>query len=247
MTNHPAPVSIIQSFSWDYAFAHYDWDSRSGFNAAHEVCDRYAKDPNRIALVYENALGEQKTITYRQLRDWSNQMANVFRKLGVKKGDRVCALMPKNPALVIYILAAWKVGAVYVPLFTAFGPQAIEYRINHSEAKVLLTNNEQRAKLPEKEKMPTLEHIFVIDEPSHDQDQLFWKTLSKESTEHSIEETTVDDLLAIQYTSGSTGMPKGAMWSHNVLINIYPYMRYAIGLRDEDVFSAGRIQAGRTG
>ncbi|KYD26795.1 AMP-binding protein [Geobacillus sp. FSL W8-0032] len=239
MTNHPAPVSIIQSFSWDYAFAHYDWDSRSGFNAAHEVCDRYAKDPNRIALVYENALGEQKTITYRQLRDWSNQMANVFRKLGVKKGDRVCALMPKNPALVIYILAAWKVGAVYVPLFTAFGPQAIEYRINHSEAKVLLTNNEQRAKLPEKEKMPTLEHIFVIDEPSHDQDQLFWKTLSKESTEHSIEETTVDDLLAIQYTSGSTGMPKGAMWSHNVLINIYPYMRYAIGLRDEDVFFGG--------
>ncbi|MED3716794.1 AMP-binding protein [Geobacillus thermodenitrificans] len=240
MVNNVSPVSLIQSFSWDHVFAHYDGDPHSRFNVAHEVCDRYANDPNRIALFYENALGEQKTITYRQLRDWSNQMANVFRKLGVKKGDRVCALMPKNPALVVYILAAWKVGAVYVPLFTAFGPQAIEYRINHAEAKVILTNKEQRAKLPAKEKMPTLEHIFVVDDEREDsQDSPFWKTLSKESTEHSLEETTADDLLAIQYTSGSTGMPKGTMWPHNVLINIYPYMRYAIDLRDDDVFFGG--------
>ncbi len=60
MANNLSPASLIQSFSWDQAFAHYDWDPRSRFNAAHEVCDRYAEDPNRIALFYENALGEQK-------------------------------------------------------------------------------------------------------------------------------------------------------------------------------------------
>jgi acetyl-CoA synthetase len=239
MPNKTPHSSLTASFSWETAFQHYDWNPRERFNVAHEVCDRYAEDPTRIALFYENHLGEKRTITYRELRDWSNQMANVFRKLGVKKGDRVCALLPKNPALIVYILAAWKVGAVYVPLFTAFGPQAIEYRINHSEAKVILTNKEQRSKLPPREKMPTLEHIFVIDEATDHNDLPFWETLTKESTEHEIEETTVDDLLAIQYTSGSTGMPKGAMWSHNLLINIYPYMRYAIGLRDDDIFLGG--------
>jgi acetyl-CoA synthetase len=239
VTNLATYTSVIDSFSWNNVFAHYDWNPHERFNVAHEVCDRYADNPQRIALFYENHLGEKRTITYRELRDWSNQMANVFRKLGVKKGDRVCALLPKNPALIVYVLAAWKVGAAYVPLFTAFGPQAIEYRINHSEAKVLLTNKEQRSKLPSRGKMPTLEHIFVIDGSNNDNDLPFWETLSKEPVDHQIEETTVNDLLAIQYTSGSTGMPKGAMWSHNLLINIYPYMRYAIDLRDDDVFLGG--------
>jgi acetyl-CoA synthetase len=121
--------SLSSSFSWETILNHYDWNPRERFNVAHEVCDRYAEDPSRIAIFYEDQFGNQRTITYRELRDWSNQLANVFRKLGIKKGDRVCALLPKNPALIVFILAAWKIGAVYVPLFTAFGPQAIEYRI----------------------------------------------------------------------------------------------------------------------
>ncbi|ANB56645.1 AMP-binding enzyme family protein [Anoxybacillus sp. B7M1] len=232
-------TSLIESFSWDDVFKHYDWNPKEYFNVAHEVCDRYAGDPQRIALFYENHSGEKRIITYEELRNWSNQMANVFRKIGIKKGDRVCALLPKNPALVVYILAAWKVGAVYVPLFTAFGPQAVEYRINNCEAKAILTNREQRAKLPTKDKAPTLEHIFVIDGPTEPHDWDFWETLSKESSDHVTEKMTVNDLLAIQYTSGSTGMPKGAMWTHNLLINIYPYMRYAVDLRDDDIFLGG--------
>jgi acetyl-CoA synthetase len=231
--------SLSSSFSWETVLNHYDWNPRERFNVAHEVCDRYAEDPSRIAIFYEDQFGNQKTITYRELRDWSNQMANVFRKLGIKRGDRVCALLPKNPALIVYILAAWKIGAVYVPLFTAFGPQAIEYRINHSEAKVILTNQTQRPKLPPRENVPSLEQIFVIDGTTEPNDLPFWDTLARESTEHQTEELTVNDLLAIQYTSGSTGLPKGAMWSHNMLINIYPYMRYAIDLRDDDIFLGG--------
>jgi acetyl-CoA synthetase len=232
-------ASLTASFSWEDVFNHFDWNPRERFNVAHEVCDRYAEDPSRIAVFHEDQFGNQQTITYRELRDWSNQMANVFRKLGIKKGDRVCALLPKNPALIVYILAAWKVGAVYVPLFTAFGPQAIEYRINHSEARVILTNQNQRSKLPSREKVPSLEHIFVIDGTMYPNDLSFWETLTLESAEHRTEEMTVDDLLAIQYTSGSTGMPKGAMWSHNMLINIFPYMRYAIDLRNDDIFLGG--------
>ncbi|WP_044894503.1 acyl-CoA synthetase [Bacillus alveayuensis] len=232
-------ASLTASFSWEDVFNHFDWNPRERFNVAHEVCDRYAEDPSRIAIFHEDQFGHQQTITYRELRDWSNQMANVFRKLGIKKGDRVCALLPKNPALIVYILAAWKIGAVYVPLFTAFGPQAIEYRINHSEAKVILTNKTQRSKLPPQTKVPSLEHVFVTDGTTHPNDLSFWEALTNESTDHQTEKMTLDDLLAIQYTSGSTGMPKGAMWSHNMLINIYPYMRYAIDLRDDDIFLGG--------
>src|SRR5690625_4633719 len=112
---------------------------------AHLLCDRH--DLNRIALYYENESGEKRSYTYGELSELSKKFATVLKSNGVEQGDRVAILLPKGPELLVAALAIWRLGAVYLPLFTAFGPQAISYRVDHSGAEVIITDEENRFKL----------------------------------------------------------------------------------------------------
>ena len=87
------------------------------------LCDRHAGDSP--GLIYEDAIGGEATYTYTQLRDLSGRFAAVLHSLGISRGDRVATLLPKSLALVVATLGLWRLGAAHVPLFTAFGPQAI--------------------------------------------------------------------------------------------------------------------------
>ena len=89
------------------------------------LCDQHAEDPETIALLYEDALGNSARYTYAQLRDLSSRSAGALKALGVTKGDRVATLLPKSPELLVATLGLWRLGAAHVPLFTAFGPQAL--------------------------------------------------------------------------------------------------------------------------
>src|SRR5688572_1550149 len=111
------------------------------------LCDRYAAAPDRLALLYEDAAGHRLRLTFAELREDSARFAGVLRGLGVGKGDRVATLLPKTPELLITTLAIWRLGAVHVPLFTAFGAPAIAYRVDHSETRALVTDAANRPKL----------------------------------------------------------------------------------------------------
>ncbi len=113
---------------------------------AHLLCDRHAQASDRVALVYEDVAGKEARYTFAELRDLSAKCAGVLHGLGVAKGDRVATLLPKAPELLITTLALWRLGAVHVPLFTAFGPQAITYRVGHSGTRVVVTDTTNRAK-----------------------------------------------------------------------------------------------------
>ncbi|NWC72409.1 AMP-binding protein, partial [Pseudomonas sp. P7758] len=102
-------------------------------NACVECCDRHAL-PGRIALFWEGKDGRSATSTFTQLQDQAARFANFLLAQGVNRGDKVAGLLPRTAELLVVVLATWRIGAVYQPLFTAFGPKAIEHRLNSSGA-----------------------------------------------------------------------------------------------------------------
>jgi acetyl-CoA synthetase len=114
-------------------------------SAAHLLCDRHPSE--RVALFYEDAAGQEARLTFGSLRERSAHFAGVLRDLGVEAGDRVATLLPKSPELVVTTLGLWRLGAVHVPLFTAFAAPAVSYRLDDCAAKVVVTDAANRAKV----------------------------------------------------------------------------------------------------
>ncbi len=227
---------ICEAFQWDDVFAGFDWNPSLRFNMAHEICDRHASAPGPAAVYWIGKNQETREYTFLQLKELSNRFANVLRSLGIKKGDRVACLLPKVPELLISILGTLKLGAVYVPLFTAFGPKAVQYRLNHCRARAVVTNGQFFPNVGDVlSELPDLEYIINVDSTGEEKDSKrnieYWKAMDKAPTTFSVEEMKFDDLAIIQYTSGSTGMPKGAMWSNKTLSAIRPFLLYAVGLQ----------------
>uniref|UniRef100_UPI003C7B5910 AMP-binding protein n=1 Tax=Pseudomonas veronii TaxID=76761 RepID=UPI003C7B5910 len=126
-----------------------------GLNACVECCDRHAL-PGRIALFWEGKDGRSATSTFSDLQDQAARFANFLLAQGVKRGDKVADLLPRTAELLVVVLATWRIGAVYQPLFTAFGPKAIEHRLNSSGAAVVVTDAVNRPKLAQVEGCPTI-------------------------------------------------------------------------------------------
>lgn len=226
---------IMSNFSWEKVKKSYDWNVEEKFNMAHECCDKWADDPNRVAFYWEDEAGNTDVWTYKRLKDESNRLANAFTALGIKKGDRIGGLSGKDMELILTVLAAWKIGAIYVPMFTAFGPEALKYRLQDSGCKILVTNQEQAKKIENEE---INSELLLIDGVTKE-GLTFWEFVGLFSNEHVTEPTSINDPSVIQYTSGSTGLPKGAVWSHKILVSSFPYLRYAIGISDDDMFFGG--------
>src|SRR5690606_38978198 len=100
----------------------------TGLNAAIECCDRWAED-DRIALEWVGREFQRETVDYAALKADSERFANLLKRRGIGKGDIVAGLLPRIPELLTVVIGTWRAGAVYQPLFTAFGPKAIEQRI----------------------------------------------------------------------------------------------------------------------
>ena len=123
-----------------------------GLNACFECCDRHANS-GKIALRWEGENGESEEYSFADLKDHSARLASFFQQQGVRPGDRIACLLPRTPELFMTALAVWRLGAVYVPLFTAFGPRAIQFRLSQSDSKLIITNSSQRHKLEQRRGM----------------------------------------------------------------------------------------------
>ena len=127
----------------------------AAINACVECCDRHAL-PGRIALFWEGRDASSATYTFTQLQEQAARFANFLLAQGVKQGDKVAGLLPRNVELLIVAFAAWRIGAIYQPLFTAFGPKAIEHRLNSSGAVLVVTDAVNRVKLDEVNDCPAI-------------------------------------------------------------------------------------------
>jgi acetyl-CoA synthetase len=206
-------------------------DLHQGINAAIECCDRWADDPGRVAINWISKDFAEESVTFAALRDQSSRFANYLTERGIGRGDVIGGLLPRIPELFVVAFGAWRIGAIYQPLFTAFGPAAIESRVTAdagSHAKLIVTDSLNRPKL---EEVPGCPPVLVID---HGETGEFATTLSTRSPDHAPVMMRGEDPFVILFTSGTTGKPKGVRWPLNSLLNFGAYMRDAIGLRPDD-------------
>ncbi|MEW5898690.1 MAG: AMP-binding protein [Bacillota bacterium] len=206
-------------------------------SVAHFLCDRHAQVPEKIALFYESAHGESAKFTFAELREYSSKLAAFLQKLGVQKGDRVAVMLPKTPELIISSLATWRLGAIYVPLFTAFGPDAISYRLQDSQACLVITDAGNRTKLTGASIPVT---VITVAGPGgagiEKGDFSFWHELESGKPLSDPVSVCGDDLMILLYTSGTTGNPKGVEIPVRALASFEAYMRFGLDLREDDMY-----------
>ncbi|MDO7896860.1 AMP-binding protein [Pseudomonas citrulli] len=210
--------------------------SLEALNACVECCDRHAL-PGHIALFWEGRDGSEATWTFRDLQDNAARFANFLRAQGVGKGDRVAGLLPRTAELLIVVLATWRIGAVYQPLFTAFGPKAIEHRVGSSGARLIVTDAVNRPKLEEVADCPVV--VTVGGEKGQGivrGDYSFWAEVANRSNQCEPLMLTGEDPFLLMFTSGTTGPAKALSVPLKAIVAFQSYTRDAVDLRPEDAF-----------
>nr|WP_246374920.1 acyl-CoA synthetase [Pseudochelatococcus contaminans] len=206
-----------------------------GINACVETIDRYA-DTGRVALYWESQDGRSAQYTFAELQKLSARFANLLVAQGIGAGDVVAGLLPRTPELLVTILGTWRAGAVYQPLFTAFGPKAIEHRLRTSGAKLVVTDAANRAKLDEVEGLTFKIAQVPSGKPLPDGDIDFSAELDRQSETFEPVLRRGSDLFLLMSTSGTTGLPKGVPVPLSALLSFSAYMRESVDLRPDDIF-----------
>lgn len=223
-------AEAVRSFQYAGAVKAALHGELTALNACVECCDRHVGG-NRDALVWLGSDGIARRYSFERLQAMASRFANVLRAQGVAEGDRVAGLLPRTPELLVTILATWRLGAVYQPLFTAFGPKAIEHRLHQSQAKVVVTDQGNRAKLDEVADCPAC--ITVNARPGEAD---FQQLLDAAASDCEPVMRSGDDPFLLMFTSGTTGPAKPLQVPLRAIVAFQGYMRDAIDLRPEDNF-----------
>ncbi|HKB82078.1 MAG TPA: acyl-CoA synthetase [Burkholderiales bacterium] len=208
--------------SYEAVRSRFRWSIPEYFNIGVDICDKWADDPARLALIHERRDGTAVRYTFADIRRRSNQAANLFISRGLRAGDRVGILLAQEPETAIAHVATYKAGAIVVPLFTLFGLDALRYRMKDSGVKVLVTDARSIGKIGQiRADLPDLETVFCIDGPAHDCEGFHAALNSMRETFLPVQ-THAEDPALIIYTSGTTGPPKGALHGHRTLLGHLP-------------------------
>jgi acetyl-CoA synthetase len=204
----------------------FRWSIPQHYNIALDACDRWA-DSGRLALIYLDEAGQVVRYSFADLKELSNRLANALAAKGVGKGDRLGILLPQCPETGLAHLAAYKLGAIAVPLFTLFGPEALEYRLADSGAKVLICDGAGLEKVQDLQaELPELETVICCQDAPGAGALDFWELCKQASPELTPPDTLADDPALIIYTSGTTGPPKGALHAHRTLLGHMPGVEF---------------------
>jgi len=211
-------------------------DLETGLNVCVECCDRWA-GTDSIALYWEGADGTGSSHSFAELQEKAARFANLLTAQGVRPGDQVACMLPRIPDLFVVALGVWRAGAVYVPLFTAFGPKAIEYRLERSAARLVVTDAVNRAKLDGIAHAPS---VMVVtrapDEAVRAGDIDFRRALAAQPAEFTPVMLTAEDPFIMMFTSGTVGSAKGVAVPLKALSGFLVYMKYCTGVNSEDRF-----------
>lgn len=214
---------LIDHGDWAATEAEFRWRIPARFNMAQACCSSWARqDPDRLALVHLRQNKGEEHWSYGALEEASNRLANAFCARGVGAGDRVAILLPQGPEVLLAHFAAYKLGAIALPLFTLFGAEALAYRLSDSGARLVLTDGDNLDKLlaiwPE---LPELKAIFSTD-PAAAPVHHLPAELALASSAFRAVDTSAEDPAVLIYTSGTTGAPKGALHAHRFLLGHLP-------------------------
>lgn len=213
--------------TYEEVYQGFRWDIPEYYNIGVDVCDKWAGDASRPALICHDSTGKTQTFTFSEMKSLSNRLANALKEKGIQRGDRVGILLPQCPETGLAHIALYKLGAVAVPLFTLFGPDALEYRLNDSEAKGIITDAAGAEKVLDiRNKVPSLKAVVASGEKRAAGSADFWELVNGASDSLTPERTLAEDPALIIYTSGTTGPPKGALHAHRVLLAHIPGVEF---------------------
>ncbi|TRO41180.1 AMP-binding protein [Pseudomonas sp. ALS1131] len=217
--------TAAREFDFEVAVANTLAGRLDALNACIECCDRHV-GTGRTALIWEGRNGERATWTFEQLQAASARFANLLASRGIGAGDCVSGILPRTPELLITILGTWRAGGIYQPLFTAFGPKAIEHRVLTAGSKLVVTDVLNRVKLDEVEQAPP---ALVVGED-------FWAELERQPDRFEPVMRQAGDPFLLMFTSGTTGLAKPLQVPLKAIVAFVSYMREAVDLRPEDRF-----------
>jgi acetyl-CoA synthetase len=213
--------------SYAEVYNRFRWQIPATFNIGVDVCDRHADDRTRLAMIYEDDAGRVSRHTFAEFRARSNQLAHALTKLGVKRGDRVGIVLSQRPETAVAHLAAYKLGAVALPLSTLFGPEALDYRLRDAGAKVVVTDTEALDRvLGVRDHLPALEAVICADAVQADGILEYQRLIADAAETFEAVVTAAEDPALLIYTSGTTGPPKGALHAHRVLLGHLPAIEF---------------------
>lgn len=203
-------------------------------SAAWLLCDRHDPDAIAFRLVSD---GVEKAVTYGQLKQDSLRLAQGLRDIGVGAGTRVASLLGKSAELITTMIATWRIGAVYVPLFTAFAAPAVAFRLRTANAQVVVTDGAQRAKLSTDEGQPLGEwKVVVAGDAPRPGDLAYEDLAAAEPGDHKPHVQGPDGEFVHIFTSGTTGSPKGVIHPLRHAAGWHSYLEYGLGVTPDDVY-----------
>jgi acetyl-CoA synthetase len=203
--------------TYDEVYRSFRWEVPERFNIADAICDRHARaTPEAPALIIDDGEGTTDTWSFARLQQAANRLANWLRERGIGRGDIVAIHLPQCAASAVAHIAVQKLGAISLPVFNLFGPDAIRFRLIDSGAKVLITSAQGQARLVGNvEGIGTLKEMLVVGRPD-------WALIEKASDQFTNVATTSEDPALLMYTSGTTGNPKGVLHAARVLLGHLP-------------------------
>jgi acetyl-CoA synthetase len=233
-----------RDFTWEQASRWLAGLPGGALNMAFEAVDRHAAGASgeRLAIRFLARDAPPEDLSFRDLAAASHRFANVLSALGVQRGDRVATLMGRVPALYATVLGTLAAGAVYCPLFSAFGPEPVRARLALGSVRVLVTTDllYRRKVAPIRDQLPRLEHVLVVrtpgagDLPAGTAD--LEVAMNAASTEFAVAHTAPDDYALLHFTSGTTGQPKGVLHAHAAVTAHVATARWVLDLQPGDVY-----------
>jgi acetyl-CoA synthetase len=211
-------------------------------NIAHEAVDRHAAGDRRDhdALRFMHTDGTTRSLTYGDLAAETDRFASVLRGLGVDRGERVFSLLGRVAALYTAALGTMKHGAVFCPLFSAFGPEPVGQRLDLGSGAVLVTTRSLYTKkiAAQRDRLTSLRHVLLVDADGRPEPgTLDLAALMSDAPPYGlIAATRPEDMALLHFTSGTTGRPKGAVHVHDAVTAHSATGRYALDLHRDDVY-----------
>lgn len=218
---------------YDQTYSTFEWDLPETFNFGGDVVDVWAKDPQKMALVWCNDQGREAAYSFADIADQSNRVANVLQAAGLRKGDRVLVVLPRIPEWQITLVACTKLGVVPIPCITMLTRKDLDYRFDHSGAKGIVTTAENCGKVDPGRPLALRLAVCGDEKPPKGWDS-FEERAERAASEFDPVPVAMDDPAILYYTSGSTGNPKGVAHGARALYTWRGSARYWLDLQPDD-------------
>jgi acyl-coenzyme A synthetase/AMP-(fatty) acid ligase len=224
-------------FNYNNEFKKWNWNIPKFYNIGYDLVDKHTEGENihKTALIWENENGDTKKFSFFDMKILTNKFGNLLRNLNFEKGDRFLIRLPDIPEFHISFLGGVKIGAIPIPSSVMFRSKEIEYRINDSKSKAVITTSKYLNEVSKiKDKCPSLKYVIIVDDQKNN--ELNYSKLMNESSEElKIENTKSTDIAFLCYTSGTTGKPKGAVHLHQWVLGNDPSVIFWQNIKDDDI------------